>query len=221
MSNASSTATEAIREAILDGRHSPGSRLKEERLAGQLGISRTPIRDALLVLQTEGLVEATPNRGATVRSYAPADLDEMYQLRALLEGHAARLAGERIEPSRLAALDDSCERFDALRSAGDVRALAAENQLFHETILEATGSDRLTAMVRKVVEVPLVYRAFVWYSDEQRTITGHFHRQIAAALRARDPERAETLMKTHVHEARDFIVAEVAASVSATRQEEQ
>ena len=76
-------------------------------------------------------------------------------------------------------------------------------------------------MVRKVVEVPLVYRAFVSYSDEQRLISRHFHRQIAAALRARDPERAETLMKTHVHEARDFIVAEVAASVSATAQEEQ
>ena len=202
MSNASSTATEAIREAILDGSLEPGSRLKEEQLARELGTSRTPIREALFVLQTDGLVEASPNRGATVRRYAPADLDELYQLRAVLEAHAARVAAERISPAALDALSESCERFDALRDVGDVRALAAENQRFHETILESSGSDRLIAMVKKVVELPLVYRSFLWYSDEQRLISGHYHRQIVAALETRDAERAETIMKAHVHEAR-------------------
>ncbi|MGI9659738.1 MAG: GntR family transcriptional regulator [Gaiellaceae bacterium] len=216
MSNASATATEAIRGAILDGRLAPGSRLKEEQLAAELGISRTPIREALLVLQTDGLVEAAPNRGATVRSYAPADLDELYQLRGLLEGHAARIAAERIAPPALCELSESCERFDAFRDADDPGALAAENQLFHETILAATGSDRLISMVKKVVEVPLVYRSFLWYSDEQRLISAHYHRQIAAALNARDAERAESIMKAHVHEARDFLVAAVAAHSSDT-----
>ena len=214
MSNASTTATESIRDAILEGRLAPGSRLKEEQLAGELGISRTPIREALLVLQTEGLVEAAPNRGATVRRYAPADLDELYQLRAVLEGHAARVAADRITLAELEALAESCERFDALRDEGDLAALVTENQLFHETILVASGSDRLTAMVKKVVEVPLVYRSFLWYSDEQRLISGHYHRQIASALSARDNERAESIMKAHVHEARDFLVAEVVASAS-------
>ena len=219
MSNASAAATQAIREAILEGRLAPGSRLKEEQLASELGISRTPIREALLVLQTDGLVESAPNRGASVRSYAPADLDEMYQLRALLEGHAARVAAGRIGAAALDRLGKSCARFDAFRDAGDLEALAAENQLFHETILAATGSDRLIAMVKKVVEVPLVYRSFVWYSDEQRLISGHYHRQIAAALSARDSERAEAIMKAHVHEARDFLVAEVALDSSRTPQE--
>ncbi len=214
MSNASATATESIREAILEGRLAPGSRLKEAQLAGELGISRTPIREALLVLQTEGLVEAAPNRGASVRSYAPADLDELYQLRALLEGHAARVAAERIAPGAIGLLEESCERFDALRDTGDSAALAAENQCFHETILSATGSERLIALVRKVVEVPLVYRSFLWYSDEQRLISLHYHRQIAAALSARDAERAESIMKAHVQEARDFLVAEIVAGVS-------
>ena len=219
MSNASATATEAIRGAILAGRLTPGSRLKEEQLAAELGISRTPIREALLVLQTDGLVEASPNRGATVRSYAPADLDELYQLRGLLEGHAARIAADRISPEALGELFESCERFDAVREVGDPSALAAENQLFHETILEATGSERLISMVKKVIEVPLVYRSFLWYSDEQRLISAHYHRQIAAALFVRDAERAESIMKAHVHEARDFLVAEVAADSSSTPQE--
>src|SRR5207249_3993911 len=88
--NASAAATELIREAIVDGRLVPGERLKEEELAHELGISRTPVREALLVLQAEGLVDAAPNRGAVVRAHDAVDLDDLYQLRALLEGYAAR-----------------------------------------------------------------------------------------------------------------------------------
>src|SRR2546426_12550534 len=94
--NASVAATELIREAIVDGRLAPGQRLKEEELARELGISRTPVREALLVLQSEGLVAAEPNRGATVRAHDAADLDDLHQLRALLEGYAARRAATRI-----------------------------------------------------------------------------------------------------------------------------
>src|SRR5438309_11120403 len=94
--NASMAATELIREAIVDGRLEPGRRLKEEELARELGISRTPVREALLVLQSEGLVAAEPNRGASVRAHDAADLDDLYQLRALLEGYAARRAAPRI-----------------------------------------------------------------------------------------------------------------------------
>src|SRR2546429_295825 len=108
--NASLAATELIRDAIIDGRLSPGRRLKEEELARELGISRTPIREALLILQSEGLVEATPNRGATVRAHTVDDLDDLYQLRALLEGHAARRAAARIGKRDVAKLGRSCER---------------------------------------------------------------------------------------------------------------
>src|SRR5687768_11444608 len=94
--NASALAADLIREAIMDGRLEPGARLKEERLAQDLGISRTPVREALQRLNTEGLVQARPNRGTFVRAYEPAELDELYELRALLEGHAARRAAERL-----------------------------------------------------------------------------------------------------------------------------
>ena len=94
--NASAAATELIRQAIVDGRLPPGQRLKEEELARELGISRTPVREALLILQTEGLVDAAPNRGAVVRSHDADDLEDLYQLRALLEGYAARRAAANI-----------------------------------------------------------------------------------------------------------------------------
>src|SRR3982750_741569 len=112
--NASVAATELIRNAIIEGRLEPGRRLKEEELARELGISRTPVREALLVLQAEDLVVASPNRGATVRVHDARDLKEQYELRALLEGLATRRAAERITKDEVELLRESCVRFDAL-----------------------------------------------------------------------------------------------------------
>ena len=210
--NASVAATELIREAIVDGRLHPGQRLKEEELARELGISRTPVREALLMLQAEGLVDAAPNRGATVRSHSAEDLDDLYQLRALLEGHAARRAALRLAEDGIASLRASCERFEALlRKGGEtsLRELVKENLTFHATILDGAGSARLASMVRKVIELPLVYRSYIWYSPEQQRISGHYHVQITNALEARDAERAEIIMKEHIFEARDHLVAHV------------
>ncbi len=207
--NASAVATELIRQAILDGGLSPGERLKEEELAQQLGISRTPVREALLILQTEGLVEAAPNRGATVRAHDADDLDDLYQLRALLEGYAARQAALRATNEAIAALWASCDRFASVAREDDVRAIVQENIFFHHAVLEAAGSGRLAGMVRKVIELPLVYKSYIWYSPRQREISVHYHRQITHALETRDAERAEWVMKEHVFEARDLLVAHV------------
>ena len=209
--SASAAAAELIREAIVDGRLDPGSRLKEEELARELGISRTPVREALLVLQAEGLIESAPNRGATVKAYDAADLDDLYRLRALLEGFAARLAAARITTAEVDRLRESCECFVGLRADDDVTELVQENVRFHDVILEAAGSERLAQMVRGVIQLPLVYRSYVWYSPEQKLISEHYHRQITTALAAGDAERAELVMTEHVLEARDFLIAQLQA----------
>jgi len=209
--NASVAATELIREAIVDGRLEPGRRLKEEELARELGISRTPIREALLMLQAEGLVDAVPNRGAMVRVHTPDDLDDLYQLRALLEGYAARRAATRISNEQVEELQASCERFEALDPDDELRELVRENMLFHSAILDLAGSRRLASMVRRVIELPLVYKSYIWYSPDQKRISAHYHRQIVTALAVRDAERAELIMKEHVFEARDLLVARVRA----------
>jgi DNA-binding GntR family transcriptional regulator len=209
--NASVAATELIREAILDGTLEPGQRLKEEELARQLGISRTPVREALLMLHVEGQVVATPNRGAVVRVHTADDLNDLYGLRALLEGHAARRAGERINEAQVDDLRQSCDRFDALRPDEDLRGLVRENLFFHNTILEIAGSDRLASMVTQVIQLPLVYKSYIWYSPDQKQISAHYHRQIVNALSTRDGERAELIMKEHVFEARDLLVGRLRA----------
>ena len=205
--NASGTATELIRIAIVDGRLQPGARLKEKDLAEMLGISRTPVREALLLLQAEGLVEAAPNRGATVKAYTEQELADLYDLRALLEGYAARRAASRIGAAQLEVLQQSLEEFDDARLAQDRQAISAANLRFHFTIVEASGADRLAKVVRSAVEVPLVYRSFYLFSEEETELSEIMHRRIAAALAAGDAERAELLMKEHIFEGRDQLLA--------------
>jgi DNA-binding GntR family transcriptional regulator len=207
--NASAAAVELIRAAILEGRLPPGHRLKEGELASQLGISRTPIREALFVLQAEGLVEATPNRGAAVRSYELDELREMYDLRAVLEGHAARRAAERADPPLVEELRASCDRFAAVSEQGELAAIVAENLFFHETIHEAAGSPRLVDMVRQTIAVPLVYRSFVWYSPAQTRRSLSHHRQLVQALEDRDGAQAEAVMREHALKALDTLVEHV------------
>jgi DNA-binding GntR family transcriptional regulator len=197
-----------IRAAILDGRLAPNQPLKEVELAKQLGTSRTPIREALLLLERDGLVEAQPNRGATVKMYHADELEELYTLRAVLEGHAARMAASRITDRALRELDESCERFARLATAEEVLPeLVDENFTFHETILKAAGSDRLIRMVREVTAVPPIYKSYMAYSPENRRTVEIHHRSIAEALREHDGDEACARMTSHVIWARGLSIA--------------
>ena len=96
----------------------------------------------------------------------------------------------------------------------DLRELVQENLFFHSTILDVAGSARLAGMVRRVIQLPLVYKSYIWYSPDQKRISSHYHRQIVNALDAGDGERAELVMKEHVFEARDLLVAELRAGTA-------
>lgn len=209
---AGAAAADLIREAIVAGRAVPGQRLKEEELAHELGLSRTPIREALHLLQAEGLVEAAPNRGATVRSYEVADLEDMYGLRALLEGQAAQRAAVKATEAHLAELHASCDRFQLLRTGADLSGLVKENTLFHETILDAAGSTRLTGMVHQVIAMPLVYKSYIWYSQAQVAASYRYHREITDAVECQDAERAGRLMREHVFGALQVLVEHMETS---------
>ena len=113
--------------------------------------------------------------------HTPDDLDDLYQLRALLEGFAARRAAARIGEEDVARLRESCDRFDALSPEDELRELVRENLLFHNTILDAAGSARLASMVHRVIQLPLVYKSYIWYSPDQKRISAHYHRQLERA----------------------------------------
>jgi DNA-binding GntR family transcriptional regulator len=202
---------ERLRALILTGEYGPDERLIEEQLAERLGVSRTPVRQALTMLEAEGLVEITPNRGATVCSFSIDDVWDIYDMRAVLEGHAARRAAARIERRELERLRELVEGMEGLPGRFDdheeeIRALVALNQEFHGTIVEASRNRRLERLINRTVEIPLMFKAFFWYTPHERTISNHYHRQILGALEKGDADRAEIIMREHVYEGRDFVI---------------
>jgi len=202
------SAARILREAIFSGELRPGQTPGEENLARQLGISRTPVREALVLLRGEGLVETPPNRPAAVRSFTGHDLREMHSLRAVLEGYAARTAAPNLTDRQVGELERSVERYAGMMdNDAMLRELVGENFTFHNTIIEAAGSERLETMIRQTTAMPLIYRSYMTYSRENRDSALQDHRKILAALRDRDPERAESLMKAHVLWARDVALA--------------
>jgi len=202
--SAGDAAAELVREAILDGRLLPGQRLKEGALASDLGISRTPVREALRLLETEGLVASLRNRGTFVRDYSADDIRDIYEIRALLETQAARRAAERCTPADHEALRASCERFE--RSDADTFAFNRENLIFHATILRISGSERLTVMARTVIELPLMYTTTAFDADDVRHDAQAYHRRLTDAIGGRQPDRAADLMAEHVLQSRDLIL---------------
>lgn len=206
--SATTVATDAIRKAIMEGQLKPGTRLKEEELARQLQTSRTPVRHALNALAGEGLILLAPNRGAEVRAYSAEELTEVYQLRAILEGHGARLAADRVSDEILDELKESCKRFARIRKkkSDDIRPLVDENLFFHGLILTAADSQWLSSFVHRITNLSLVQSAYWLYSPDLRLNSEHCHLQLVRALENRDGERAELIMKGHILEAKDFLI---------------
>ena len=164
------------------------------------------------MLEAEGLVEIAPNKGAVVCSFSIEDVWDIYDLRAVLEGHAARRAAGRIEGEESGRLGELAGEMEELARGtsedheGEIRRLVALNNEFHGIIIEASRNRRLLRLVRRTVEVPLVSKAFFWYGQRERDISNHYHRQILNALEAGDGERAEIIMREHVYEGRDFVI---------------
>ena len=211
---------ERLRALILTGEYGPEERLIEEQLAERLGVSRTPVRQVLTMLEAEGLVEIEPNRGATVCSFSIEDVWDIYDLRAVLEGHAARRAGGRIEGHELERLRELAGEMEGLAGRFDdheeeIRALVGLNQEFHGTIVEASRNRRLGRLINRTVEIPLMFKAFFWYTPHERVISNHYHRQILEALEGGDADRAEIIMREHVYEGRDFVIRALEGDINA------
>jgi DNA-binding GntR family transcriptional regulator len=195
-----------IRDGILEGRLRPGDRLKEDMLAKELEVSRTPVREAIAMLQAEGLLEAQQHRGAQVRSYTPAELEEIYDLRSILEGYAARRAATRITARELARLHSSVEKIEKLEPK-DLEHLVQQNGIFHDTILQAADSQRLVAMVTQTRALPLIYQSYAWYTPEQLSLSLEYHRRVLAALERHDAEQAEHDMRHHLFNAKEALTS--------------
>ena len=202
MSKASERAYTLIRARILSGALPPGAPLKEEELAESCGVSRTPVRDALRRLEAEMHVERIGGSRSFVADWSMDDIDDMFTLRGMLEGHAAARAARRIDPAGLAALAAHNQAIAAaITGEPDLDAFLFHNRAFHALILEAAGSERLTSMLSRLIQQPVIQRTARHYDYAQLMRSHAEHDELLAALGKRDSEWARAVMTGHIRRA--------------------
>ncbi len=203
----SDKAYNKLRYAIAEGQLVAGTRLKEIELCKKLGMGRSPVREALLRLAADGLVDVIPKAGYFVRHLTLPDIEEAYHIRARLECLAVCLACQRGFPrTNLVEMERICDRLHAASLKEDHRASALEDLQFHQALIALAGSPRLSAAIRSSQ-----LQVFAWNlrsspvtprEDDERVLTEH--RQILKCLEARDHAQAEQVLNRHILAALDM-----------------
>lgn len=202
MTTASDRALDALRNGILSGEYAPGARLGEVDLAAKLGLSRTPVRDALRRLSAEGLVDITTNKGARVVDYPPQDLDHIFQIRAHVEGLAARAAAQTASAEDIDRLEDIATTLKGHAEAGRLDKVYNLNAEYHATLNGLAGSAVVPATVGSLIHASVLLKTLHAFDDAAMRRSVNHHLEIVAALRARDPDWAEAVMHAHLLSAR-------------------
>lgn len=193
-----------LKSSILSGRFDPGERLTEEHIAEKLKVSRTPVREALHKLESEGLIKPRKKRGFIASRDSKEEVEELLELRAILEGYALRLISEKISEETLDRLSGLIDKADEALRRNRIDEVFKWNTQFHDTLHELVSDrDRLHGLIVNMRKYVLRYRKdTLQYPDGgKRTIEGH--RKIILALRLRDPVLCEYIMREHIREAKE------------------
>lgn len=188
-----------LRRAILKGELEPGERLMEIALANKLGVSRTPIREAIRKLELEGLVVMIPRKGAEVARITEKDLRDVLEVRASLEKLAIELACDRIEDEVIANLKETCQAFADSLSSEDLTTMAEKDVAFHDVIFRATKNARLIQILNNLREQMYRYRLEYLKDIEARPRLAEEHQKIMDAVIRRDREEAVRLIRDHIY----------------------
>lgn len=198
-----------LRRAILTGQLKPGERLMEVHLAGKLGVSRTPIREAIRKLELEGLVTMIPRRGAEVAQITEKSLNDVLEVRRALDMLSSELACERISEEETGMLKQASLNFEQAVESGDATEIAAADVAFHDIIVKAAGNLRLLQLVNNLSEQMYRYR-FVYIKEEnERQNLIAEHKEILAGIIARDKNRARAAVKLHIDNQQKSIINQI------------
>lgn len=213
--SASELAYHRLRRDIVLGTLAGGARLKERALADTLGLSRTPVRAALDRLVHEGFAERGAGYSTRVARFPDDEIDEVFELRAVLEAHAARRAAHHASPDEIALLRRLADEMSACtppRAEADYATLSGANEHFHRTIYAAARSKRLVVLMTAVIDVGLVARTYRNYSNEDLVRSARHHHEITDAIAARRPDWAASAMTSHIIAARTSLHAVVSTA---------
>ncbi|AUL99086.1 GntR family transcriptional regulator [Zoogloeaceae bacteirum Par-f-2] len=193
---------ERLRQRIFSHELPPGTWVDEQALAAQYGISRTPLREALKVLASEGLVTLKPRRGCYVTEISERDLDEVFAVMALLEGQCARDAAQRADPAQRARLEHIHADLEAAAAAGNINGFFEANQAFHRAVQEIADNRWLLQVITDLRKVIKLSRHHSLFSEGRLEQSLAEHRAILDAILACDPEGAEQRMRAHIESGR-------------------
>lgn len=198
-----------LRNAILKGELEPGEKLMEKKLSEKLGVSRTPIREAIRKLELEGLVVMTPRKSAEVASITEEDLTDVLEVRRVLESLAIDLACKNITNDIIAELEDNLVRFNVAVKKNDITEIATTDVEFHETIYKSTGNRRLIQILNNLREQMYRYRLEYIKDRQTRDNLVIEHRRIIDALRERDKEKGKKAILNHIEKQETTILENI------------
>lgn len=198
-----------LRKAILTGQLKPGERLMEVHLANRLGVSRTPIREAMRKLELEGLVIMVPRRGAEVAKITEKSLKDVLEVRRALDVLSAELACDRITEEEIHKLHEACREFAQTVESRDASAITKADVALHDIIIEATRNQRLQQLVNNLSEQMYRYR-FVYIKEESRhdNLVAE-HLEIYESIASRDKERAARAAREHIDNQEKSILRQI------------
>ena len=177
-----------LRAALASGALMPGQQLVQEDLAEELGVSRVPIRESLKILEGEGHVTYHPNRGYFVTELSAADLSELYRIREILEAEALTRAVAEVSDADLKDIEEILGEVNAAAASGEIYALTQANRAFHLSIIELSGMNRLSRLIRQLWDASDIYRTVYFREESNRERIFAEHHEIFTALKARDTQ---------------------------------
>ena len=215
---ASDFAYSSIRQGLAAGRWPPGSHLRETELAAELGISRTPVREALRKLASEQLVSFEPHLGVRVPGWSNHDMEEIFALRVELESYAAGQAALHASSAQMAQLRELAQEIEKAAFGGeepDYVGITELNNRFHGLIVAAAANQRLASLIVTLIEIPLVVRTFARYDRRAmaRSVSHHF--DLVEAIAGGNADWAVAVMRAHIHAGRQVMLGTPADDSSA------
>ena len=187
-----------LKQAILRGRISPGNRLVENRIAKDLGISRTPVREAFHKLEREGLLKQIPQGGYTVTGLTKEDIEDIFSIRSLLESYAAALAAKNHKKNELLALEEINREFQRCLEQNQLEKLPEINTEFHDILYALSGRPVLIKMISQLQAQIHRFRKIILTDKSNAEISIKFHKSLVTSLKQRDIEQVEQLLKKHI-----------------------
>ena len=197
---------ESLREAIIEGRLKPGERLMEMQLADEMGVSRTPVREAIRKLELEGFVVMIPRKGAYVSGISVKDIVEVFEVRAALEAMAAGLAAERITDIELEELERALVQITEVSDKDDFEAIVETDTNFHDLIYRACRNERLVQIITHLKEQIQRFRTTSLAQPGRLRDAQSEHRSIVEAISERNVEMAQSLAREHIENAEQSLL---------------